>query len=64
MFDCVLPTRLGRHGSAFSKDGLIKISNSKHREDMTPLTDDCQCYTCKNFTKAYLFHLVRENEML
>jgi len=64
MFDCVLPTRLGRHGSAFSKDGLIKISNSKHREDMTPLTDDCHCYTCKNFTKAYLFHLVRENEML
>lgn len=64
MFDCVLPTRLGRHGSAFSKDWLVKITNAKYREDLTPLTDDCQCYTCKNFTKAYLSHLVREGEML
>jgi queuine tRNA-ribosyltransferase len=64
MFDCVLPTRLGRHGSAFSKDWLVKITNAKYREDFTPLTDDCECYVCKNFTKAYLSHLVREGEML
>ena len=64
MFDCVLPTRLGRHGSAFAKDGLVKITNAKYKEDFTPLTDDCPCYTCKNFTKAYLSHLVREGEML
>lgn len=64
MFDCVLPTRLGRHGSAFSKDWLVKITNAKYREDFTPLTDDCECYACKNFTKAYLSHLVREGEML
>lgn len=64
MFDCVLPTRLGRHGSAFSANGLIKITNAKYKEDFTPLTDDCPCYTCKNFSKAYLSHLIRENEMM
>ncbi|MCX6822665.1 MAG: tRNA guanosine(34) transglycosylase Tgt [candidate division SR1 bacterium] len=64
MFDCVLPTRLGRHGEAFSDDGNIKINQAKYREDFTPLTKTCGCYTCKNFTKAYLFHLHREKEML
>ena len=64
MFDCVLPTRLGRHGEAFSADGNIKLTNAKHTKDFTPLTDDCGCYTCKNFTKAYLHHLIQEKEML
>ena len=64
MFDCVLPTRLGRHGLAFDKEENIKLLNAKHREDFSPLTKDCDCYTCKNFTRAYLHHLVRENEML
>ena len=64
MFDCVLPTRLGRHGEAFSDEGNIKINQAKYREDFTPLTKTCGCYTCKNFTKAYLFHLHREKEML
>jgi len=64
MFDCVLPTRLGRHGEAFSDEGNIKINQAKYREDFTPLTKNCGCYTCKHFTKAYLFHLHREKEML
>jgi queuine tRNA-ribosyltransferase len=64
MFDCVLPTRLGRHGEAFSDEGNIKINQAKYREDFSPLTKNCGCYTCKNFTKAYLFHLHREKEML
>lgn len=64
MFDCVLATRLGRHGEAFSDKGNIKISQSKYTEDFSPLTKKCSCYTCKNFTKAYLHHLNREKEML
>lgn len=64
MFDCVLPTRLGRHGEAFSANENIKISNAKYIKDFTPLTDDCGCYTCKHFTKAYLRHLFQEKEML
>jgi len=64
MFDCVLPTRIWRHGSAFSDDGYIKIKNAKYREDFTPLTDNCPCYTCQNFTKSYLRHLFREKEKL
>lgn len=64
MFDCVLPTRLGRHGQAFAAGGNIKITNAKYTKDFTPLTDDCGCYTCKNFTKAYLHHLIKEKEML
>lgn len=64
MFDCVLPTRLGRHGEAFGDGGNIKISQAKYAEDFSPLTKNCGCYTCKNFTKAYLHHLNREKEML
>ena len=64
MFDCVLPTRLGRHGEAFAPGKNIKISQAKYKEDFTPLTKECGCYTCKNFTKAYLHHLHREKEML
>ena len=64
MFDCVLPTRLGRHGEAFSADGNIKISNAPYAKDFSPLTNDCGCYTCKHFSKAYLHHLIREKEML
>jgi queuine tRNA-ribosyltransferase len=64
MFDCVLPTRLGRHGQAFAPGGNIKINNAKYTRDFTPLTDTCGCYTCKNFTRAYLHHLIKEKEML
>ena len=64
MFDCVLPTRLGRHGQAFAANGNIKITNAKYTKDFTPLTDNCGCYTCKSFTKSYLHHLIKEKEML
>ena len=64
MFDCVLPTRLARHGNAFTKDGKINIKNLKYKEDFTPIEHDCDCYTCKNFTKGYIRHLITCNEML
>lgn len=64
MFDCVAATRLWRHGIAFSDQGNIKITNSEFRTDFSPLTEGCDCYTCKNFSKAYLCHLIREQETL
>ena len=64
MFDCVTATRLWRHGIAFSDHWNVKITNSQYRTDYTPLTDNCDCYTCKNFSKAYLCHLIREQETL
>ncbi len=64
MFDCVLPTRLGRHGEAFSDEWNIKITLAKYFDDKSPLTENCGCYACKNFSKAYLHHLFREKEML
>ena len=64
MFDCVTATRLWRHGIAFSDQWNIKITNSRFKTDYTPLTDDCDCYTCRNFSKSYLCHLIREQETL
>ena len=64
MFDCVLPTRLARHGNAFTLDGKINIKNAKYKEDFTPIEEECDCYTCKNYTKAYVRHLIVCNEML
>lgn len=71
MFDCVLATRLGRHGVAFSKklgfdDKFVqmKLRNAQFREDFSLLTDDCPCYVCQTHTRAYIHHLVREKEML
>ncbi len=64
MFDCVTATRLWRHGIAFSDQWNIKITNSRFKTDYTPLTDNCDCYTCRNFSKAYLCHLIREQETL
>ena len=63
MFDCVLPTRLARHGNAFTKEGKINLKNAKYKEDFTSI-DDCDCYTCKNYTKAYIRHLITCNETL
>ena len=62
MFDCVLPTRIARHGNAFTRCGKINIKNAKYKEDFTPLEEDCDCYTCKNFTKAYIRHLITSDE--
>lgn len=64
MFDCVLPTRIARHGNAFTKNGKINIKNSKYKEDFTPIEDGCDCYSCKNYTKAYIRHLVKVDEAL
>ena len=61
IFDCVIPTRLARHGHAYTKHGKINLKNTKYKEDFTKL-DDCDCYTCKNYTKSYLRHLITSNE--
>ena len=62
MFDCVLPTRIARHGNAFTRDGKINIKNAKYKEDFTPLEHGCDCYACKHYTKAYIRHLIVANE--
>ncbi len=64
LFDCVLSTRIARHGNAFTRNGKINIKNLKWREDFTPIEEDCDCYTCRNFTKAYIRHLIQSQEGL
>jgi queuine tRNA-ribosyltransferase len=64
MFDCVIPTRNARNGWLFTRFGDIKIRNARHREDTRPLDYSCGCYTCRNFTRAYLHHLQQVNEIL
>jgi len=64
MFDCVLPTRNARHGSLFTSKGVVRIRKKEFKEDFTPLDPNCDCYTCKNFTKAYLRHLFISKEIL
>jgi queuine tRNA-ribosyltransferase len=64
MFDCVMPTRNARNGQMFTSTGLIRIRNAQYKNDFTPLDADCDCYTCQNFTRAYLHHLDRCQEML
>ena len=62
MMDCVLPTRLARHGALMTSQGRINIKGAEYKEDFTPLDPECDCYTCKHYTKAYLCHLQRTNE--
>lgn len=62
MFDCVLPTRIARHGNAFTRNGKINIKNVKYKEDFTPIEENCDCYACKHYTKAYIRHLITCNE--
>ena len=64
MFDCVLPTRIARHGVAFTKYGKLHLRNAKFKEDFTPLQEDCDCYACNHYTKAYIRHLLVCNESL
>ena len=64
LFDCVLPTRNARNGWLFTRHGDLKIRNARHREDTGPLDADCACYTCRHFTRAYLYHLQKANEIL
>ena len=64
MFDCVLPTRNARNGWLYTSEGVIKLRNARYRDDLSPLDPACACYTCRSFTRAYLHHLQRANEIL
>jgi queuine tRNA-ribosyltransferase len=64
MFDCVLPTRLGRHGAAFTAKGTLHLKNESNKYSKRPLDAACGCYACKNFTRAYIRHLIMEKEIL
>ena len=62
MFDCVLPTRIARHGTAMTSVGRVVIKNKVYERDFTPLDPNCDCYTCKNYTRSYIRHLIKANE--
>lgn len=64
MFDCVLPTRIARHGMAMTSQGRVNIKNAKYERDFAPLDPNCDCYTCRNYSKAYLRHLFKSDEIL
>lgn len=64
MFDCVMPTRNARNGYLFTSLGIVKIRNAKYKLDIKPLDDNCNCYTCQNYSRSYLHHLQRKNEIL
>jgi queuine tRNA-ribosyltransferase len=64
MFDCVLPTRNARNGWLFTRSGDVKIRNARYRDDTAPLDESCACYTCRHFTRAYLYHLQKAHEIL
>ncbi|MEK9147356.1 MAG: tRNA guanosine(34) transglycosylase Tgt [Patescibacteria group bacterium] len=63
LFDCVAPTRIARNGTLYTKKGKINIFNAKYKQDFKPIEKDCACYTCKNYTKAYIAHLFRAKEI-
>ncbi|THB72035.1 MAG: tRNA guanosine(34) transglycosylase Tgt [Gammaproteobacteria bacterium] len=64
MFDCVMPTRNARNSHLFTENGVVRIRNSKYQFDTKPLDENCQCYTCRNYSRSYLRHLDKTNEML
>ncbi|MCK5895402.1 MAG: tRNA guanosine(34) transglycosylase Tgt, partial [Cocleimonas sp.] len=64
MFDCVIPTRNARNGFLFTHHGIVKIRNSKHKDDTNPIDKSCGCYTCQHYSRAYLRHLDKCKEML
>jgi queuine tRNA-ribosyltransferase len=64
MFDCVLPTRSGRNGQAFTRSGTVNLRNARHKDDSSPLDGDCACPACQNYSRAYLHHLVKAKEIL
>jgi queuine tRNA-ribosyltransferase len=64
MADCVLPTRIARHGAFITSRGQITIKNAKYKHDFSPIDPNCNCYTCRNYSKAYIRHLFNENEIL
>jgi queuine tRNA-ribosyltransferase len=64
MFDCVMPTRNARNGWIFTRSGTIRLRNARYRDDIRPLDEACGCYTCRHFSRSYLHHLQRVNEIL
>lgn len=64
MFDCVLPTRIARNGTVFTHTGKLVVRNAEYARDFTPLDPECDCYACRNFTRAYIRHLIKTNEVL
>ncbi|AGL01244.1 tRNA guanosine(34) transglycosylase Tgt [Desulfoscipio gibsoniae] len=64
MFDCVLPTRIARNGTVFTRDGKLVVRNAEYARDFRPLDPECDCYTCRNFSRAYIRHLIKANEVL
>ena len=64
IFDCVLPTRIARHGTAMTTHGRLILKNKEFERDFTPIDDECDCYTCKHYTKAYIRHLIKAEEIL
>ena len=64
MFDCVMPTRNARNGHLFTSTGVVRLRNASHKSDTRPLDENCDCYTCKNYSRSYLKHLDKCNEML
>ncbi|MCL2336572.1 MAG: tRNA guanosine(34) transglycosylase Tgt [Firmicutes bacterium] len=64
MFDCVLPTRIARNGTVFTRDGRLVVRNAEYARDFSPLDPECDCYVCRNFTRAYIRHLIKANEIL
>jgi queuine tRNA-ribosyltransferase len=64
MFDCVLQTRVARNGTALTKRGRLVIRNAQYARDFTPIDQNCKCYTCRHFTRAYIRHLIKANEIL
>ena len=64
MFDCVLPTRNGRNSTVFTRTGKMHLRGASYADDFSPIDGECTCYTCRNFTRAYLRHLAKSNEVL
>jgi len=64
MFDCVLPTRIGRNGTVMTSHGKVVVRNAEYKEDLAPLDEECDCYACKNFSRAYIRHLIKAGEIL
>lgn len=64
IFDCVLPTRIARHGQAFTRNGKKNFNNAQYKEDLRPVEEDCDCYCCRNFSRAYIRHLISVKETL
>ena len=64
IFDCVMPTRNARHGHAFTSEGIRNLGNAKYTLDETPLDPECDCPVCRNFSRAYIHHLLKAGEML